>query len=709
MKRTLLIITFNLLTLILIAGRVERGYKALYQFNYFKAKKLFEKSSKKKIIASSYGLSVIYSKNNNPFHNLDSAYKFICLAQVNYLVAKPKTIEKIKKLGVDSISIENLKDSIDSHKFIKVKKVGRVESLQAYINLHKDSYHLAKAIELRNQLAFDSSKIKNTSTAYRQFINDYPESIQLNEAKNRFEERLFIENTSNNKISEYQSFIKRFSQSPLLRRAEDSLYSKYTKVESVENLYRFIKENPTNPNLEIAWRKLYKIYTADYRPEKLVEFRIDYPDYPFLDELMVDMNLAGKEFLAYKENGLWGFIDSLGKVLIEPKFEFAEGFTEGLALVIKDGLAGFINKSEEVIIPFKYEDANRFKEGLAAVSKGGYWGMIDRSNKEIIPINFEIVGNIKNDLILVADSANYGYYNKKGQIEIPLMLQYATDFKDGYAIVGINDKKAIINTRGDFIVSADYTWLKPFNEYQSFIAKKDSLFGIIDNKGSTLLAFEYDKIGKLINGRALVVKDGKYGYISKSTIPVIPLMYDYNADVSLWGEFQSSYAKYILKDKFGIIDSMGNKVFPAIFQDVGQYSENNFVAVKKRGKWGYSNTDLKLVIPYTYQQAFSFIRNQGIVKKNDQWGIINKEGDWLLKNEYDFIEPFDSIGYILKKDNQVGLIDFDLNMLLPMNYNQISNSSFSNLLILKKGRNSVYFNRRNKQFIPSPSKIDSTF
>ncbi len=707
MKKTLLIITLNLLILYSFAGRVERGYKALNQFNFFKAKRLFEKAAKKKVAAATYGLSFIYEREDNPFHNLDSAYKFICIADSNYAIASAKLKSKFNTLGIDSLSIEKLKDSIDSKKFNQVKKIATIESLQAYINLHKDSYFKNDAIKIRNNIAFDSSKTENTSLSYRQFLKQYPEATQATEAKNRLEERLFEENTSNGKKIDFQNFIKNYPESPLLRRAQDSLFSVYTKEMSVDNLYQFIKENSNNPNIEKAWRKLYKIYTLDYKPEKLVEFRIDYPDYPFVDELLVDMKLAVQEFLAFKKEGLWGFIDRNGNTLIKAQYDFVENFSEGLALVIKDGMAGFINKSGENTIPLIYEDANSFNEGLAAVSKDGLWGMIDRSNKEIIPINFEIVSGVKNGLILVADSVNYGYYNKEGKISIPLMLHYATDFRDGFAIVELEDKKAIINTRGDFIVSAEFSWLEPFNDYQSFVARKDSLFGIIDNKGATILPFEYDKIGKLTNDRALLIKGNKYGYLNKAALPIIPLVFDYKSEVSLWGGFQMQYAKYLLKDKFGIIDSVGNKMFPAIFQDVGEYKTDNYIAVKKRDKWGYSNTDLKLVIPYTFDFAFSFINENAIAKKDGQWGIIDKKGNWILKNEYDQITPFDSLGFLLKKDKKLGLLDLELNLVLPINYTQISTSINRELLIIKDGKNSSYYNQTTKQFISSSSNIDS--
>ena len=45
----------------------------------------------------------------------------------------------------------------------------------------------------------------------------------------------------------------------------------------------------------------------------------------------------------------YGFIDKSGKMVIEPQFDNAEPFSEGLAQVEKDGKLGFIDKSGKVV------------------------------------------------------------------------------------------------------------------------------------------------------------------------------------------------------------------------------------------------------------------------------------------------------------------------------------------------------------------------
>src|SRR5690554_1918876 len=112
---SLLIILFS--CPLVYAGKIDRGYKALNEYDYFKAKKLFEKRQNKDIVASSYGLSIIYGRTDNPFSNLDSAYKFIYRAVEQYPQMKKGKREKLRQLNVDSLMIQEWKSHIDYERY----------------------------------------------------------------------------------------------------------------------------------------------------------------------------------------------------------------------------------------------------------------------------------------------------------------------------------------------------------------------------------------------------------------------------------------------------------------------------------------------------------------------------------------------------------------------------------------------------------------
>ncbi|OAB44378.1 WG repeat-containing protein [Paenibacillus glacialis] len=87
--------------------------------------------------------------------------------------------------------------------------------------------------------------------------------------------------------------------------------------------------------------------------------------------------------------GKWGFVDRFGKVVIPFKYDNADSFSEGLAIVYNgQGKIGFINKKGALVIGYqKYNCAFPFKEGFALVGvatksdPSGKFGYINHQGK----------------------------------------------------------------------------------------------------------------------------------------------------------------------------------------------------------------------------------------------------------------------------------------------------------------------------------------
>ena len=67
-----------------------------------------------------------------------------------------------------------------------------------------------------------------------------------------------------------------------------------------------------------------------------------------------------------------------GTIVINPQFDKAESFSEGLAAVRIGGKEGFIDKTGHYVINPQFDSANSFSDGLAAVRVGDKWGFIAR-------------------------------------------------------------------------------------------------------------------------------------------------------------------------------------------------------------------------------------------------------------------------------------------------------------------------------------------
>lgn len=65
--------------------------------------------------------------------------------------------------------------------------------------------------------------------------------------------------------------------------------------------------------------------------------------------------------------GKWGYIDQMGKVVIEPQYDGAGDFSEGLAWVGKGIQRGYIDRTGTIVIEPRFGWAGNFHCGIAAV------------------------------------------------------------------------------------------------------------------------------------------------------------------------------------------------------------------------------------------------------------------------------------------------------------------------------------------------------
>lgn len=119
------------------------------------------------------------------------------------------------------------------------------------------------------------------------------------------------------------------------------------------------------------------------------------------------------------KDGTWMFIDRQGAVTESGTFDIGEltlGSLETLDLdrVRIGDLYGFRNADGQVVIDPQFEQAWYFVDGLARVSLGGKWGFIDRSGSMVIEPAFDVAWDFDQGLARVKVGERYGYINKAG-------------------------------------------------------------------------------------------------------------------------------------------------------------------------------------------------------------------------------------------------------------------------------------------------------
>ena len=88
-------------------------------------------------------------------------------------------------------------------------------------------------------------------------------------------------------------------------------------------------------------------------------------------------------------------------------------------------------------------------------------------------------------------------------------------------------------------------------EYYPYLGE-DNLYGFAEFQGG----LKYDYVGSFREDLAVVMRNGKYGYIDRKGKLVIPLRYDYAYS------FSEGLARVYLHEQCGFIDKSGFQVIP---------------------------------------------------------------------------------------------------------------------------------------------------
>jgi len=230
-------------------------------------------------------------------------------------------------------------------------------------------------------------------------------------------------------------------------------------------------------------------------------------------------------FATQDSAGKWGYIDSTGKTLIAYKYDYADAFIDGMALVDSAGKFGFISRNDQTVIPFRYDSVHNFAEGMAVARQNGRWGAIDKS------------GNIVRPFLYASSSLTNQPVIKK---EAPAPVEMAV----------VTPKKPA-KTEDDISYDND----------PSVVAQIENKFGFYNHNSQRLvIPTIYDNVWKFTEGLAAVCIQGKWGYIDKTGRTVIPLQFD-DAE-----QFHNGRARVVKEGRTFYIDRNGNETHALAYQ-----------------------------------------------------------------------------------------------------------------------------------------------
>ncbi len=242
-----------------------------------------------------------------------------------------------------------------------------------------------------------------------------------------------------------------------------------------------------------------------------------------------DFNSANlfAEGLARVREGSVGYIDPEGEYVIEPRFQNGRSFSQDLAAVEVDNRWGYINKSGAFVINPQFQEAYNFIDGRAFVLTSSFdWEYIDQTGQIIRTIDTPELNDFDNisdnqyssglALVFNEDVNQFGFIDRDGNMSIDFQYSEARAFYDGYAAIKVSDRWGFIDNRGNISIQPRYIEAGNFGDGLVPVRENTNDWGYADRRGNIIIEPQFEEARQFSEGRAAVLVNGFWGFIDTS-------------------------------------------------------------------------------------------------------------------------------------------------------------------------------------------------
>ena len=343
----------------------------------------------------------------------------------------------------------------------------------------------------------------------------------------------------------------------------------------------------------------------------------------------------------------YGYINYNGKIVLKNEYSDISRINDidnedGLYFITSIDKKIGVMKNKKKLINNEYQSITYNKSKMFIVEKNGLNGVINISGKEIIsPENTNI--EIKGEYIYVQKNNLNEVYNVSGEKqEFSFNKTIEPTLNDKYKITTTkeNDRTyyGVMNSDNKQIINEDYLYIEYAFENYFIVRGKNGKLGLIDSDGKTKIDLKYD-MTKKIQGKEIIEvlsNDTKNVEIYNKNIEKVCEMKDAIIDI------EKDYIKVYADDGLEYFDNEGNSIKSSLL-----FPANKIYARCKDGKWGYVDSNGKIVVDFRYDYANEINRNGfGAIKKDDKWGCINSDGKIIVEPSYKLYSNYGDISFI---------------------------------------------------------------
>ncbi|MFA4985245.1 MAG: WG repeat-containing protein [Candidatus Brocadiia bacterium] len=337
------------------------------------------------------------------------------------------------------------------------------------------------------------------------------------------------------------------------------------------------------------------------------------PEEPEEADAKVCPYYASKDF-----RGLYGY-QVAGKWVIEPQFQNAMNFEEGMAAVEDDGKWGFIDLEGIVRIEMEYDDVWSFNEGYAPAELDGKWTFLRKDGSHLTDVEYDEVSDFEHGRAVVAVGGKYGVIDGDGTYIIPMIYDHLLlDVAQPVGWITVGKKTGLISLDGKVICEP------LFDDYEQFegscaAVELDGEWNFINTRAEPQFDVPLESVDTR-NDYAIVSRGGRSGCFNLVTCAKSELIYD---------DFEPLWdGPMLLALKNGnqvVLSPDTCKELTPEFDEIGMCRDDMWT-YEFNGLWGILDSSWKVIVKPEYLEIRDFVNGLAAVRSLAGWGFVDEKG-----------------------------------------------------------------------------------
>ncbi|MEK7433705.1 MAG: WG repeat-containing protein [Cyanobacteriota bacterium] len=494
-----------------------------------------------------------------------------------------------------------------------------------------------------------------------------------------------------------------------------------------------------------------------------------YDHFSFLTDNFISVNIGGTkktqgsslvEPIEYIEGGLYGVIDTTGKIIIEPVYEGlfyyetylsdSYEYSSNYFYTNKNNKQFLFDKTGKKLIESDFNLGKIYKDKYIIISKARRqpYGIIDLKGNVIIEPIYKSIEKI-GDLLLAETSYDFFTINidEKSMLKISSKYSLVKQLNnENLFIVSINNKFGLINMKGEIIIPIEYENLE-LNKENYINARIGNTSFVFDKSGKELSSVKkeklYNRLENTNNERIFISElNKKLGVIDDNDKIIIDFKYDYISNSIIYKNF----VIFKLGTRTGLLDlSSGKEIIKAKYDDISpiEYNEDLF-KIRINDKIGLFDVKRNITLEPKYDEIdYTVFPDKFIFGLNKKYGVIDINGKIILEAKYDekvvfsdslivfsldkksiyldqnlkeiFVSEYSIVSYnynsyiMVEKDNRYGFLDKKGKVVVPVKYDKVKDIENGYFKVKLDGRWGTVDEKGNENFVDEIYVNDNTY